>query len=310
MYPQNAEILQGLYRTSFFDTFGSQQTQRYYSKLSKDIPQEATTVTYTSFGSVPEPAQLTGTAATAGIPRAKPLNDYKLVSTVQEYKVTVPMARSVAEDNPADAQGLVSKLGVKASYFYDRAFCAVLASSTLLGYDGKVLYSTTHGESGSSQDNAKTAALGPLDNVADWTTLLTTSMNALLKFTDDQGTFVNDGATRFTILCNAGEYLACNLTVNPTFAQAPADSSGATGMFRGMFDIIPSGIVPAQTAYIFINGSDPAVGFFHKTDWDITSNMYTDSDLWKQHNTAMFTGYARFAFYPWQWKSTIQYVST
>ena len=310
MYPQNPELIQGIYRSSFFDNVLAGGAMRYYSKLSKTVPQTTETVTYTSFGSVPEPVQLSGTAATAGAAPVKVLKDYKLAVTVQPYTVKIGMPRSVAEDNPADAQGRIAKMGEKASFYYDRAFNACLASSTLLGYDGKVLYSTTHGESGASQDNAKTAGLGALDNVADWTTALTTCTSALLKFVDDQGTYTNDGATRFTLLCNAGEYLAANLTVNPSFGMNPADSSGSTGMFRGMFDIISSGIVPAQTFYIFVNGFEPAVGFFNHTDWDLKSNMYTASDLWNDSHEARFTGYARFAFYPWQWKSTIRFVST
>jgi len=310
MYPQNPETLQGIYKASFFDNVISGNAARYYPRFCKDVKQDTATVTWTSFGSVPEPVQLTGTAATAGIPIAKGMKDYKLATTVQEYQVKVAMPRSVAEDNPQDAQNMVGKLGGKASFYYDRAFHACLASTTLLGYDGKALFSTTHGESGSSQDNAKTAALGALDNVADWETVLVALTKALMGFTDDQGTYVNEGASRFTILCNSSEWLYANLTVNPTIGVQPADVTGATGKFRGMFDVVASGIVPAQTAYVFINGGDPAVGFFHTTDWDLSSNMYTDSDLWKHSNTAMFTGYARFAFYPWKWSSAARYVST
>lgn len=310
MYPQNAEMLQGIYRAAFFENFALSQTGRYYGRLSKDVPQNTETVTYTSFGSVPEPYQLSGTAATAGAAPVKALKDYKMAVTVQPYTVKVGMPRSVAEDNPQDAQEMIGRLGRKASFYFDRAFNACLSSSTLLGYDGKVLYSTTHAESGTNQDNAKTSALGALDNVADWITVANGSIPVMMKFTDDQGTYVNDGATRFTLLCNAGEYFAANLAFNPTMGANPADSTGGTGSFRGMIDIISSGIVPAQTCYWFVNGGDPAVGFFHSTDWDLKSNMYTASDLWNDSHQARFTGYARFAFYPWQWKSTIRYVST
>src|SRR3990167_3444998 len=103
MYPQNAEVLQGIYRAKFFDNVISGNSARFYSKLSKDVPQDQTTVTYTSFGSVPEPVQLSGTAATAGAAPAKALKDYKMAVTVQEYTDDVVMPRSVAEDNPVDA---------------------------------------------------------------------------------------------------------------------------------------------------------------------------------------------------------------
>ena len=306
MYTQNAEILQGLYRTSFFDNFSSGQSARFYSKLAKDMPQEQTTVTWTSFGSVPEPVQLSGTTATGGIPRATPLNDFKLATTVQEYKVTVPMARSVAEDNPADAQGMVGKLGGKASFRYDREFMSCLTSSTLLGYDGKVVYSTTHAESGTNQDNARTATGSGTITAAEMEVGITAAVAGLQSFTDDQLTYVNEGVNHFTILCNPLQWAMINNLVNPSFQNQSIDSSGGSGKFRGMFTVIASALVTTKVHYIFADGGDPAVGFFHKTDWDITSNMYTDSDLWKLHNTAMFTGFARFAFYPWNWKATIK----
>lgn len=308
MYPQNAEILQGIYRASFFDNFSSGQASRFYSKLSKDVPQDQTTVTYTSFGSVPEPNQLSGTAASAGTPSVKSLKDYKLGVTVVEHQVKVSMPRSVAEDNPADAQGMVGKLGGKASFYYDRLFMACLTSATLLGYDGKVVYSATHGESGASQDNEHTSAGTPTG--AEVETALTTGLGALMGFTDDQGTPVNEGVTSFTLLVNPLQYFTYQSVLNPQLSNQSIDSSGGTGKFRGMFTVISSALVASKTHYLFANGVDPAVGFFHKTEWDLSSNMYTDSDLWKQSNTAMFTGYNRCAFYPWNWKSTTRYVFT
>lgn len=308
MYPQNAEILQGIYRKSFFDNFSSGQSSRFYSALSKDIPQSETTSTYTSFGSVPEPNQLSGSAASAGIPSAKALKDYKLAVTVVEHQVKVSMPRSVAEDNPADAQGMVAKLGGKASFYYDRLFIACLTSSTLLGYDGKVIYSATHAESGTNQDNEHTSAGTPTG--AEIETALTTQLGALMAFTDDQGTPVNEGVTSYTLLVNPLQFFTYKSVLDPNLSQQAIDSSGGTGKFRGMFTVISSALVASKTHYLFANGVDPAVGFFHKTDWDLKSNMYTDSDLWNHSNTAMFTGYARMAFYPWNWKATDRYVFT
>ncbi len=313
MYPQNAEILQGIYRKDFFSNFSSGQASRFYSKLSKDVPQTETTVTYTSFGAVPEPTQLSGTATTPGIPAANVLKDYTLDVTTQEHKVTLKIARRVAESNVMDTGNWLARLGGKASFYHDRQFISAISSATLTGYDGVVLYSTAHPESGSSQDNAKTAALGALDNAADWETALTTSLGALLGYTDDQGTYVNEGITRFTVLCNPNEWFAGNVTTNPTMSQQAIDTSGGTGKFRGMIDLIPSALVAAQTIYIFANGGDPAVGFFHApkpNGWDLKSNMYTDSDEWVDGNIARFTGYSVFQFKPWQWKSTGRYVST
>jgi len=304
-YPQNPEILQGIYKKSFFEGFGVQQADRFFSRLSKDVPQDITTVTWTSFGSVPEPRQLSGIAA-GGTPQSKELKDWKLTTVVQEHEVNVDMPRSVAEDNPADAQGLVGSLGQKASFYYDRQFIACLASSTLLGYDGKVIYSATHGESGTSQDNTGTSAGTPTG--AQVETGLTDSIGRIMAHKDDQGTPVNEGVKNFTVLVNPLQYYTYKAVLDPTMSKQAVDSSGGTGVFRGMFNIIPSTLVTTKVHYVFAdNPPQPAVGFFHKTEWDLKSNMYTDSDMWTRSKIAFFTGYARFSFYPWQWKSTAKY---
>lgn len=305
MYPQNAEILQGIYRAAFFDNVISGNAARFYPKLSKDVPQETETVTYTSFGSVPEPVQLSGTAATAGAAPVRVLKDYKMAVTVNPYTVKIGMPRSVAEDNPADAQGIVGKLGQKSAYYYDRAFMACLTSATLLGYDGKVSISGTHAESGSNQDNELTTAGTP--TVAETETALTSSIGSILGFTDDQGTYVNEGVNHFTMLCNPTQLFTYKAAVDPTMSNQAVDSSGGTGKFRGMITLVASSLVTNKVFYLFADGAEPAVGFFHKTDWDLKSNMYTASDLWNDSHQARFTGYARFAFYPWQWKSVVEY---
>ncbi len=308
MFVQNAQMLQGIYRTMFFDQITSGNKSRFYGTLSKDVPQDLTTVTYTSFGSVPEPAQLSGIATTGGVVGVKLVKDYIMAVTVNEHTVKTGMARSVAEDNPADAQSKIGRLGGKASFYYDRQFMACLTSSTLLGYDGKALYSTTHAESGSNQDNTGTTAGTPTG--AQVETAISTNLGSLLAFQDDQGTPVNEGVTSYTILVNPAQFFVYKSVLDPTMSQFAIDSSGGTGKFRGMFNIISSALVTTKYHYIFANGADPAVGFFHKTDWDLKSNMYTDSDLWNESHQARFTGYARFAFYPWQWKSTARYIFT
>lgn len=306
-YPQNPEILQGIYRADFMEGFVSGQGHRYYSKLSKDMPQDKTTVIYTAFGSVPEPRQLSGFQA-GGIRQSKELKDYKLTVTVQEYEVTVDMPRSVAEDNPQDAGVMVGELGGKASFAYDRQFIACLTSSTLLGYDGVVLYSASHAETGSNQTNVDTSAGTPTG--AQIETALSSNLGALLAFTDDQLTPVNEGVTHFTILVNPLQYFTYLSVLDPNMSQQAIDSSGGTGKFRGLFTIIPSALVTTKYHYVFADGGPSAVGFFHKTAWDMKSNMYTDSDDWNRGQMAYFTGYARHSFYPWQWKSTARYIFT
>lgn len=306
-YPLNPEMLQGIYKKSFFDGASYGAATRIYSRVCKDVPQDSTTVTYTSFGSVPEPRQKSGNLA-GGVRQAKELKDWKLTVNVEEYEVTIDMPRSVAEDNPADAQGMVNRLGMKCDFAYDRQFFGVLTSTTLLGYDGVVVYSSAHPESGTNQDNTGTSAGTP--NAAQVETGLTDSVGKILAFVDDQGTPVNEGVTQFVVLVNPLQYYTYKAVLDPTMSNQAVDSSGGTGVFRGTFNVIATRLVTTKTHYVFAVGGNPAVGFFHKTAWDLRTNMYTESDAWNHADTAMFTGYARHSFYPWDWKSTARYVFT
>ncbi len=287
-----------------------------YPKVCEIIDQEDLTVTYTSFGGVPEPRQLSGSRASTGNRQAKSLADYTLTGTVVEWEDTVTLPRAVIETNPQEIGRITTQMAQKASMFMDRQLIATaLPSTTALGYDGIALYSTAHAETGSSQDNRDThnvtLPLGSSGTGAELEAAIGDHLGLLANYTDDVGTPVNAGVSRYTLLCEpAAEFFFKNLVGTANTASASliqgTDVTGGTGKFRGMFDVIGSPFVTADRYYIFaIDAGTKAVALLKNKDWDFKSNMGTDSDLWNYEQTALFTAYARWQYVPWNWKVTI-----
>lgn len=310
MYPQ-ADLQRQINRDMFYNEIVAAQAERAWPKFAERIEQDVASVVRVGLGSIPRPTQLSGTTAGGQSAKVKSMKDYSQTTTVVEWDLSIGMPRSAVEDMPEEAARIGREHGNSASVFFDERAIAQLDSTTALGYDGKALYSTTHAESGANQDNAKTsaAATGTKPTAAELEAGLEVDIPTLKAFTDDQGRYVNDGVTRLTILIPPDFEFTYKLVLDPTLKDQAIDSSGVTGKFRGMFDIVVSGYVPADRHFIFAqNRVRKALGLFVKTDWDYHSNIGTDSDAWQHGRQAIFTGYARFEFQPRDWKTTIRRV--
>ena len=312
-FPTTPDLTRRISKESFYGEIEAAQIERVWPMFADRMPQDVASVIRPGMGAMPKPVQLSGTSAGMSGARAKQLKDYTFTTTVVEWDLTVEMPRSTVEDLPDEVARIGRQHGGSASVFFDERAIAQLDSTTALGYDGKAVFSTTHAESGTNQDNAKTsaAATGTKPTATELEAVLEIQLPTLRLFTDDQGRFVNEGVNHYTILIPPDFEYIYNLALNPTFRDQAIDSSGVTGKFRGLFDIRVSGYVPADRHYIFAqNRSRKALGFFVKTDWDYNSNIGTASDAWNYGRTALFSGYARFEFLPWDWKTTIRQVWT
>ena len=308
-YPTNSELTSAIVKESFYDEVELSLVDRVFTKISMEIPQSQQSTDYVSFGSVPEPTQLSGLTGTGGT-KAKELKDYKLTVNLKEWDDTVNMPRSVVDDNPAEAGRIARTLGQKATVFFDKEAITQLDSADL-GYDGDALYSTTHGESGTDQINTFTdaAATGTIPTLAELQPELEDNIAVLLAFTDDQGTPVNEATKRYTILIPPTYMIIYNLLLNPNLTALAADVTGGSGSLRGMFDVVVSGYCPGDRHFVFANHrGNQALGYMSKIPWEITSNIGTDSDAWRYGREAIFTGYARFTFAPWDWKRTVRQI--
>lgn len=312
-WPLNAEVLQGIARTSFYGTLAATEAERVYTKLCMPIDQSDLTVTYTSFGEVPEPRQLSGAVAATGERQAHGLKDYKMVGTVVEWEQTIEIPRAVIETNPGEISRITARMARKASMFMDRRFVGTILPAATLGYDGVALYADAHPESGTSQDNNLTsaAATGTKPTAGELEADLDLELGALKGFTDDKGTPVNEGVGRFFILVPQTFEWLYKSTLEPLKGQsAGLDVSGGTGRFRGMFTVLASNFVAtADRHYLFADvPGTAAVALLRNKDFEFVTNIGTDSDAWRHKQVAIFSSYARFEFIPWDWKVTLRQV--
>ena len=316
-WPANPEVLQGIAKTSFYGSLAAEEANRLYTKseLCMPIEQGDLTVTYTSFGNVPEPRLMSPTVAGGGSRQAKDMKDYKLVGTVAEFELTVTRPRAVVETNPGEIPRVTQQMAEKAALFMDRRFVATALPSSTVGYDGVSLYNDAHPESGTNQDNNLTsaAATGTKPTAAELEADLDLELLSLKGFTDDQGTPVNDGVSRYTVIVPLQfEYLYKSV-LTPTKAQSPGlDISGGTGRYRGMVDVYASAFVATQDRHYLVaqKGGTAPVALLKNKDWEFKTNIGTDSDLWNYSQTALFYAYARWEFIPWDWKTTLIQVWT
>lgn len=313
--PINAEILQGIVRTSFYESLSAGEAGLLWPKYCKVVTQEELTTTYTSFGAVPEPRQMSGTVASTGQRQVKELKDYKLVGTVVEFESTVEIPRAVAETNEGEVRRKVEELAAKCAMFLDKRMIGTALPASTAGYDGLSLYNDAHLETGAAQDNNLTsaAATGTVPTAAELEADLTTEITSLKGFTDDQGTPVNANLQGYRIICPIGfEYLYKSV-LEPLKGQSPGlDVSGGTGRFRGLFEVDASPYV-ASTDRHYLFAKRPGyypLALLKNKDWEIKTNIGTDADSWNMGLKALIMAYGRFEIYPWDWKGTVRQVWT
>ena len=311
--PINVDLTRRINKEAFYAEIEASKNERVWPKFAERIMQESASTIRPGFGSIPKPVQISGTAAGMSSARIKGLKDYSYTTTVQEWDLSVGMKRSLFEDNMEEA-GRIGRLhGQSASVWFDEHAITQLGSTTALGYDGIALYSGSHAESGTNQDNDRTTSivLATTPTAAEIEAAITENLIALRDFRDDHSRPVNEGVSRFTILGPPESEHVMRLALDPNLSGQAIDSSGVTGTFRGMFDIWTSAYVTNDRYYIFANNrTRSALGLYVKTDWDYFSNIGTDSDAWRLARQAVFTGYARFDFAPRDWKTTTRHVFT
>ncbi len=315
--PVNPELTQSIMRTDFFAAVEQAAQQRFYPKLSVPKTQTELTVVYPSLGSVPELRQVGGLVG-GGSRSAVILKDWKLTATLVPWEQTVWMARADAESMPNEVSAKASQMAAKGNKSIDRLFCEALVATTA-GYDTVSLINNAHPESGTNQDNARTtAAVTATDPTApEVEASLDEDIGVLKAFTDDQGTPLNEGIEKFTILCHPDHEFAIRTVTSPLMANQAVDSSGVTGRYRGLADVIVSayctstgktnGVVDRM--YVFANGVDKAMAFCKLKDLEFNTNFRNEnSDAWVQQLMLYMTSYGIFAFVPWRWSSVIQHI--
>lgn len=320
-FPLNAEIYTSIKHgiaDSFYGTILAEEQDYAYGKLCKMVDQEDLVTTYTGWGGVPEPRQLSaGATGTGGGRQAKQLKDYKIIGTVVEWEQTLEIPRSIVETQPGLAAEKSAELARAALLFMDRRFVATVLPASTAGYDGVSLYNDAHPESGTNQDNNVTsaAATGTNPSATELETELDLEFGIMRRFTNDAGTPVNAAVRQYKVLTGVGleeKYKAVAGPKNTAAALEGHDVSGGTGRFRGRMEVIGSPFVATDDRhYLFVDrpGYYP-VALLRNKDFEMTDNINTASDIWNFGMTAIIHSYARFEFIPWDWKGTIRQVWT
>lgn len=329
-WPLNSNVNSDIIPDDFFASVEKARNARFYPRLSTPKTADEIVTTFTSFGSVPEIRQLSG--AEGGGPRqAALLKDYTVSATMYEFEQTVYLRRLVAQSKPEVVRSKTSQIASKAMKGMDRTLCQALVSSTALGYDGKALLSTTHGESGTSQSNLQTGAnitTNYIPTGAEAELMLATAIGGsaaagvgLKGFTDDQGTPVNEGASRFIVLCPIPMYVPFKRITDPNMSNMAVDSSGGTGVFRGAVEVIGSAYctttgLPSGTAdriFVFTVPEEvdsSALALATLADWQFNTNFGDESsDDWNK-GECFLRSWAAFAYVPWQWSSVCCHIVT
>lgn len=313
MWPLNASLTQDILQADFYEAVERAEKARFFPRLSVEKTVKEITTTFPSFGSVPEIRQMGGVSG--GGPRQPvPLKDWQVTGTVYPWEQTIPWERIVAVSNPDAVRAKTVQTAAKAMKGMDRVLCQALVSTTILGYDGIALLSTAHPESGTNQSNLLTGANITTNFVptgAEAEVMLSSAVAALKGFQDDQGTPVNEGIDRYTILVPTPMEIPFKRIVDPSMSNRAVDSSGGTGVFRGAVEVIASayatttGLSSGTMDRIFVFPSSDvnanAVARLTLADWEFNTNIGNDSsDDW--NNGWGFTrSWAAFSYLPWQW---------
>jgi hypothetical protein len=320
-WPQNAAVNSDILQDDFFSSVERAANSRFYPRLSAAKTVSEITTTFPSFGSVPEIRQLSG--ITGGGPRtAAVLKDWQVAATVYEWEQTVYFRRLIAQSKLESVRAKTSQLASKAMKGMDRVLCQALVSSTAPGYDGVALLSAAHPESGTNQSNLTTGANIATNYVptgAEAEAMLNSAVGLMKQVQDDQGTPVNEGVTRFILLVPPPMEFPFRGILDPALSQQAIDSSGATGKYRGMIEVISSAYcsstgLPSGTqdrVFLFAADADEnALARVTLADWQFNTNIGNDSsDDW-QKGEGFIRSWAAFAYIPWQWQAVQCHIVT
>jgi len=321
-YPTTSELMTAIVEKGFYDSVAAAANERIYPSIAMTIPQDKLVANYVSFGSVPEPTQLSGKSG-AKLRESKELKDYKLTITLLEWEDTIDLPRVVLESNPAVGGQKAGQMGAKTNVFFDKRMFVQFGLNPN-SYDTAAFFSTTHAESGSNQINTQStniaAASSPFTpTAAELETSLTSLFAGLKGLTDDQGTPVNEGVSRFTALIHPQFEWVFRQVTDPTMSAQSVDSSGATGKFRGLVDVKVSAFCTADgtTAgtvdrfYLVANNvATKPIALFTQVPWAVKTNIGTDSDAWNFDHLCLITGYSIWEIGPWDWKTIFRQVYT
>lgn len=223
--------------------------------------------------------------------------------------------------NDAQATGVAidaaSKLGIKNARHQLSRAVAVLEAGTgttiATGYDGVALFSGSHPESGTNQDNDFTsaAATGTAPTASELESAIDADCVAMMGFTDDQGDIYDLDSGNFTFVFPrqmwtvAHKVLGNNGTVGTSGSTSAmgtqttnADDTLPTGVFRGTYNYYFDPLLSnADRFYILRSARAGNVGplvFNMREPWKLITKTPDNSDYSVDNDVIWHTAKARY----------------
>jgi phage major head subunit gpT-like protein len=270
------------------------------------------------FGTAPYPTEWTGSR------QHKRLKSYTQSITPKKWEITVDFdVPTLEDDQTGTAKRTASRMVSSAQAFYLKRFADVLAlgTGTTLGtgYDGVALFSGSHPESGTNQDNTHTsaAATGTQPTAAELESALDADFQYALAYTDDSGKPMGGQITDwalmvppayakvFSVVCGS------NGSLGGAAAIGGLDVSGVTGSFRGLEVIVNPYITDVDRFYFLKKGGVPPMVLVQRKPWSFdVRDKSSGSDYARDNDVMVFEADARFEVGYGAWSSAMVHVFT
>lgn len=269
------------------------------------------------FGASPFPVEWTGSR------QHRNLKSYTQSITPRKWELTIDFdVPTYEDDQTASAARTGAKMAAAAQAYYIKRFSQIIeaGTGTTLGtpYDGLSLYNDAHAESGSSQDNSFTsaAATGTQPTAAELESALDSDFQTVLAYTDDQGKPIGGSITDWTLMVPPAYAkvfgVVCGTNGSMGGAQAlTADSTGATGIFRGIPVVVNPYLTNVDRFYAFNRNTPPPTVLVQRKPWSFdVRDKASGSDYARDNDVMVFEADARFEVGYGYWAGTFVHIFT
>jgi len=279
----------------FMKAYAAAEVADLIPLLASVVPSNTLIEQYDFFGDVPKMQEWVDEKS------VRDLKKFTQSITNLDWEVTLGVKKTDMEDNTLGGVKMrVNELGMEARLHPSRNLTE-LRESNPTAYDGQDLYSDTHDETGSNQDNL----LGGngIDSLSHFRTDFTAARKALLSFTTDTGKKFNNPLMRLAVVVPPDAE-----DVARQFLMAGLHAGGDSNVWKGAAElIVDHNLTDANDWYLDVVGA-PLRAFIHQLrKKPVLTN--SDKDLFMK-KFIYFSAEARWKNAPGFWARTVKIVNS
>lgn len=302
----------------WLDGYGKMKPSIPIGQFMQAEPTDKVQVDAGFFGAVPFPVEFIGAR------QHKDLKSYTQTITPRKWELTIDFdVPTYDDDQTRTAAQTASKMLARCTEHMVRRWTQVIEAGTGTtlgtGYDGVAIYSGSHPESGTNQDNTHTsaAATGTQPTGTELLAVLDSDFQLADAYTDDQGAPLGGNPTDWTLMIPPayGSVFATVLGSNGSAGGGQAipgsdiiTAQGST-VFRGMEYFVNPYMSNADRFYAFRKGGLPSV-LVQRDPWDFQVKDRTNSDIGFEQDLITFGARARYEIGYGFWFDTFVHVFT